>query len=52
MPVLNAYMAAKNKDLYAPVALSEIMADRLADQFVFKNEKSLAVLKLKEIIEL
>jgi len=52
MHVLNAYMAAKNKDLYAPVALSEIRADRLADQYVFKNEKSLSLLKLKAIIKL
>lgn len=52
MPVLNAYMAAKNKDLYAPVALSEIMADRLTNQYVFKSEKSLAYLKLREIVEL
>jgi len=52
MPVLNAYMAARNKELYAPVALSEIMADRLTDQHVFKSEKSLTLLKLKEIIEL
>ena len=52
MPVLNAYMAARNKELYAPVALSEIMADRLTDQHVFKSEKSLAHLKLREIAEL
>jgi hypothetical protein len=52
MPVLNAYMAARNKELYAPVALSEIMADRLTDQYVFKSEKSLLHLKLMEIVEL
>jgi hypothetical protein len=52
MPVLNSYMAARNKDLYAPVALSEIMADRLTNQYVFKSEKSLTHLKLKEIAEL
>jgi len=52
MPVLNAYMAAGNKELYAPVALSEIRADRLSNQYVFKSEKSLPLLKLKEIVEL
>ena len=52
MPVLNAYMAAKDKELYAQVALSEIRADRLTDQYVFKSEKSLSFLKLKDIIEL
>jgi hypothetical protein len=52
MPVLNAYMAAKNKDLYAPVALNDIRADRLTDQFVFKTEKSLSFLTLKDIVEL
>jgi len=52
MHILNAYMAAKDKDLYAPVALSEIRADRLADQYVFKSEKSLSLLKLKDIIKL
>jgi len=52
MPVLQAYMNARNKDLYAQVALSEIQADKLTDQYVFKNESSLQCLKLKEIIEL
>jgi hypothetical protein len=52
MPVLQAYMNAKNKDLYAPVALSEIQADRLADQYVFKNDLALNFLCLREIIEL
>jgi hypothetical protein len=52
MPVLQAYMNAKNKDLYAAVALSEIQADKLVDQFVFKTDLSLNSLKLKEIIEL
>jgi hypothetical protein len=52
MPVLQAYMNAKNKDLYAQVALSEIQADKLCDQYVFKNELSVKYLKLKEIIEL
>jgi len=52
MPVLQGYMNAKNKDLYAPVALSEIMADKLTDQFVFKNEFSLSFLDFKEIIEI
>jgi len=52
MPVLQAYMNAKNKDLYAQVALSEIQADKLTDQYVFKNELSLEYIKLKEIIEL
>ena len=52
MPVLQAYMNAKNKDLYAQVALSEIQADKLTDQYVFKNELSLKSLNLKEIIEL
>jgi hypothetical protein len=45
-------MNAKNKDLYAPVALSEIQADRLADQYVFKNDLALNFLCLREIIEL
>ncbi|MCL1945643.1 MAG: DUF3990 domain-containing protein [Chitinivibrionia bacterium] len=52
MPVLQAYMNAKNKDLYAPVALSEIQAEKLIDQFVFKTNLSLKRVKLKEIIEL
>jgi len=52
MHVLNAYMAAKDKDLYAPVALSEIRADRLTDQYVFKSGKSLSFLKLREIIKI
>ena len=52
MPVLQAYMNAKNKDLYAQVALSEIQADKLTDQYVFKNELALKFIKLKEMIEL
>jgi len=52
MPVLQAYMNAKNKDLYAPVALSEIQADRLTDQYVFKNDLALSFLYPLEIIEL
>lgn len=52
MPVLQAYMNAKNKELYALVALGEIQADRLVDQFVFKTESALKHLILKEIIEL
>jgi len=52
MPVLQGYMNAKNKDLYAPVALSEIQADKLTDQFVFKNDFALSFINLKEIVEL
>ncbi len=52
MPVLQGYMNAKNKDLYAPVALSEIRADKLTDQYVFKNDLALSFLYLQEIIEL
>jgi hypothetical protein len=52
MPVLQGYMNAKNKDLYAPVALSEIQADKLTDQYVFKNDLALSFLHLQEIIEL
>jgi DNA-binding Xre family transcriptional regulator len=52
MPVLQGYMNAKNKDLYAPVALDEIQADRLTDQYVFKNDLALSFLQLREIIEL
>jgi len=52
MPVLQGYMNAKNKDLYAPVALSEIQADRLVDQFVFKNDFALSCINLVEIVEL
>jgi hypothetical protein len=52
MPVLQGYMNAKNKDLYAPVALSEIQADRLSDQFVFKNDFALNCVNLVEVAEL
>ncbi|MDR2595579.1 MAG: DUF3990 domain-containing protein [Fibromonadaceae bacterium] len=52
MPVLQGYMNAKNKDLYAPVALSEIQAEKLTDQYVFKNDLALNFLHLQEIIEL
>jgi len=52
MPVLQGYMNAKNKDLYAPVALSEIQADKLTDQYVFKNDLALSFLYLQEIMEL
>ncbi|GBU24936.1 hypothetical protein R83H12_01572 [Fibrobacteria bacterium R8-3-H12] len=52
MPVLQGYMNAKNKDLYAPVALSEIQADRLVDQFVFKNDFALSCINLVETVEL
>jgi hypothetical protein len=52
MPVLQGYMNAKDKDLYAPVALSEIQADRLTDQYVFKNDLALSFLLLREIMEL
>jgi len=50
--VIHNYMNAKNKDLYAPVALSEIQADRLTDQYVFKNDLALSFLHLQEIKEL
>jgi DNA-binding Xre family transcriptional regulator len=52
MPVLQGYMSAKNKDLYAPVALSEIQAEKLTDQYVFKNDLALKFLHLQEIVEL
>ena len=48
MPVLAAYMAARDKNLYAPVALSEIRADRLTDQFVFKTQFGLSFLRFVE----
>ncbi|GHU74384.1 hypothetical protein FACS189413_19130 [Bacteroidia bacterium] len=48
MPVLRAYMNARNKDLYAPIALDDIRADRLKDQYVFKTEKALQYLKFLE----
>ena len=48
VPVLAAYMAARDKDLYAPVALSEIRAERLTDQFVFKTPRGLSFLKFME----
>ena len=52
MPVLSAYMAARDKNLYAPVALSEIRADRLSDQFVFKTPQGLSFLKFMEAMEI
>jgi len=52
MPVLQAYMNARNKDLYAPVALNDIMANKLTDQYVFKNDLALSFLQLQEIVEL
>jgi DNA-binding Xre family transcriptional regulator len=52
MPVLQGYMNAKNKDLYAPVALSEIRAEKLTNQYVFKNNLALDFLHLQEITEL
>jgi len=52
MPVLSAYMAARDKDLYALVALSEIRAERLTDQFVFKTPLGLSFLKFKEAVAL
>ncbi|MDR1792752.1 MAG: DUF3990 domain-containing protein [Bacteroidales bacterium] len=41
MPVIQAYMNARNKELYAQIALEDIRADRLKDQYVFKTEKAL-----------
>jgi hypothetical protein len=47
--VIHDYMRAKDKDLYAPIALSEIMPENLTDQYVFKTTLALSFLKLIEI---
>jgi hypothetical protein len=51
MRVVQAYMDASDKDLYAPVALNDIRADKLTDQYVFKSEKALATLRLVDVRE-
>ena len=47
--VIHDYMRAKDKNLYAPIALSEIKPENLTDQYVFKTELALSFLKLIEI---
>jgi hypothetical protein len=45
-------MRAKDKNLYAPVALSEIMPENLTDQYVFKTTLALSFLMLIKIEKL
>jgi hypothetical protein len=49
MRVVQAYMNASDKDLYAPVALNDIRADKLSDQYVFKSARALAALQLVDV---
>jgi hypothetical protein len=49
--VVQDYMNAPNKDLYAPVAIDQIKADNLKDQFTFKTAKALAAISFLEAVE-
>ncbi|MDR1183782.1 MAG: DUF3990 domain-containing protein [Coriobacteriales bacterium] len=51
MRVIQAYMSATDRDLYAPVALNDIRADKLSDQYVFRSERALNVLRLLDVRE-
>ena len=52
MRVINAYMQTEHKDLYAQIALRDIKAENLSDQYVLKTEKALNLLKHIQIVEL
>jgi hypothetical protein len=52
MRVINAYMQTEHKDLYAQIALRDIKAENLADQYVLKTEKALKLLTHIQIIVL
>jgi hypothetical protein len=51
MRVVQAYMGATDRDLYAPVALNDIRADKLSDQYVFRSERALDALRLLDVRE-
>ena len=57
MPVIQAYIDSvkineSEKDFFAEFALRQLRADKLKDQFVFKTQKSLQLLKHLNISEL
>jgi hypothetical protein len=52
MRVINAYMQTEHKDLYAQIALRDIKAENLADQYTLKTEKALKLLTHTQIIAL
>ena len=49
MPVINLYLKG---DYDEEEAIKRLLPQKLKDQYTFKTEKSLAVLKLCEVIEL
>ncbi|MDR0832968.1 MAG: DUF3990 domain-containing protein [Candidatus Symbiothrix sp.] len=57
MPVIQTYMDSlttneDDRDFFAQVALRQLRADKLQDQYVFKTGKALQQLKCVEVIEL
>ena len=52
MQVVQAYMNASDRSLYLPVALHDIKPERLSDQYVFKSERALETLELKNVRQL
>jgi hypothetical protein len=46
--VIQDYIDAPNKELYAPVALDRIKASNLKDQYVFKTEEALRLISFLE----
>jgi len=52
MQVVQAYMNANDRNLYLPVALHDIKPERLSDQYVFKSDKALEFLELKNVSQL
>jgi hypothetical protein len=52
MRVINNYMQSPRKDLYYQIAIDDIKAANLSDQYVMKNNKALALLKHIKIIAL
>jgi hypothetical protein len=52
MRVINNYMQSPRKDLYYQIAIDDIQAANLSDQYVMKTDKALSFLKYIKIIEL
>ena len=50
IPVIQQYMQAEDKDLFAPAALVLIKASHLADQYTFATARALASLTLVEVV--
>lgn len=49
MPVINLYLKGSYDEDYA---LKKLLLQKLKDQYVFKTNKAISLLKLEEVIEL